>query len=106
MSNACLVVKMPSNHAHTDNYQVLPTYKSFNFVKNVVIKGINGFDDVKIINLQLPGDDPAGGITVQTITQLVNPSPFGVQVGNLALDLFYKGMYLGPVRSENLNLTR
>lgn len=60
---------------------------------------------MKIINLQLPSDDPAGGITVQTITQLVNPSPFGVQVGNLAMDLFYKGMYLGPVTTQNLNLT-
>lgn len=56
-------------------------------------------------NLQLPGDDPAGGIQAIALTQLTNPSPFGVQVGTLNLALYYKDLYLGPVQATDLNLT-
>lgn len=56
-------------------------------------------------DLQLPGDDPAGGITAVATATLVNPSPFGVAVGTLNLALYYKGLYLGPVSVQGLNLT-
>lgn len=56
-------------------------------------------------DFQLPGDDPAGGITLQVTTSLTNPSPFGVQIGDLELALSYKGMYLGPASATALNVT-
>lgn len=56
-------------------------------------------------DFQLPGDDPAGGITAQAVTSLTNPSPFSVEVGSLFLDLYYKNVYVGPVETHNLNLS-
>ncbi|CEH17102.1 Protein of unknown function DUF3712 [Ceraceosorus bombacis] len=92
-------------NVHAEAFSFFPTFKNLQFIKNVVFKGINNFGDIKILNLQLPGDDPEGGIITQATTRLVNPSPFGVQVGTLNLALYYKGMYLGPVAAQGLNLT-
>ena len=53
--------------------------------------------DVSISDFQLPGDDPAGGISLAVTTKLTNPSAFGVEMGTLEVDLFYKDLYLGSV---------
>lgn len=53
--------------------------------------------DVSISDFQLPGDDPAGGITLAVVTQFTNPSAFGVEIGSLVVDLFYGDLYLGFV---------
>lgn len=42
---------------------------------------------------------------MQVTTSLTNPSPFGVQIGDLELALSYKGMYLGPASATALNVT-
>lgn len=59
-----------------------------------------------MVNVQLPGDDPLGGIQVSATATMNNPSPFGMQVGTLALGLYYDGLFLGPVQAEGVNLTR
>lgn len=92
-------------NVHVEAFSVLPTFKNLEFVKNVVFEGINGFTDVKVLDFQLPGDDPAGGITTQVVTQLFNPSPFGIQVGTLILGLYYQNVFLGNVRSDDVNIT-
>lgn len=91
---------------HAEAFSFFPTYKNLKFTKNVVFKGINGFTDVKILDFQLPGDDPRGGITTQVLTQLRNPSPFGIQLGTLNLGLYYKNMFLGDVQANNVNITQ
>lgn len=99
--------KLKCPDVHVEAFSFLPTYKNLEFSKNVVIKGINNFgNDVKLLNFQLPGDDPAGGISTTAISQLNNPSPFNLQIGTLDLDLFYKGMFIGPVSATGLNLTQ
>ncbi|CAO1623850.1 unnamed protein product [Parajaminaea phylloscopi] len=90
---------------HAEAFSFFPTYKNLKFVKNVVFKGINGFSDVKVLDFQLPGDDPRGGITTQVLTQLRNPSPFGLQLGTLNLGLYYKDMFLGQVQANDVNVT-
>ena len=55
--------------------------------------------DVSIADFQLPGDDPAGGISLAVSTQFTNPSAFGVEIGTLSVDLYYKDLYLGFVDS-------
>lgn len=66
-----------------------------NFAKDLTLAGIGNFTDVGIADFQLPGNDPAGGITQDVVTYLTNPSAFGVEIGTLSADLFYKGLYLG-----------
>lgn len=51
--------------------------------------------DVSISDFQLPGNDPAGGISLAVTTKLTNPSPFGVELGELKVDLYYGDLYLG-----------
>lgn len=90
---------------HAVAFSFLPVYKYLPIQKDIVIKGINNLEDLRLINVQLPGDDPAGGIQVSATATMVNPSPFGIAVGTLALGLYYDGLYLGPVQAEGVNLT-
>lgn len=53
--------------------------------------------DISIADFQLPGDDPAGGITLSVVTKLTNPSAFGVEIGTLRVGLYYEDLYLGFV---------
>ena len=60
--------------------------------------------NVKITDFQLPGNDPAGGISLAVTTQLTNPSAFGVEIGTLAVDLYYQDLYLGCVFDLSLRV--
>lgn len=51
--------------------------------------------DISITDFQLPGNDPAGGISLAVTTKLTNPSAFGVEMGTLIVGLYYDGLYLG-----------
>ncbi|KAL9935874.1 hypothetical protein V8E36_005451 [Tilletia maclaganii] len=97
--------KLNTSDVHVKAFGFLPTFKNLPFQKHTVFKGMANFTDIKILDFQLPGDDPAGGITLGVKTALTNPSPFGVEIGNLNLDLFYDGLYLGPGSSSNVNIT-
>lgn len=90
---------------HAVAFSFLPVYKYLPIQKDIVIKGMNNLEDLKLINVQLPGNDPAGGIQVSATATMNNPSPFGMQVGTLVLGLYYEGLYLGPVQAEGVNLT-
>ena len=77
--------------------------------------------NVKLEELQLPSDNPAGGINFITITQLNNPrfgwfqimaeqqlmdlfSPFALDLGTVVFDLSYQDVYLGSGSGPNTNL--
>ena len=91
---------------HVEAFSFLPTFKNLKLTKDVVFSGINNFKDVKILDFQLPNADPTGGISFFALTALTNPSPFGLQLGRLELDLYYKGLKLGSAFSPNINLTQ
>ncbi|SPO24995.1 probable conserved hypothetical Ustilago-specific protein [Ustilago trichophora] len=97
--------KLNCSNVHVEAFSFLPTYKNLVFNKHIIIKGFNNFEDVEILDFQLPGDDPAGGISLSVTTSLVNPSPFGVQLGTLDLGLYYQGLFLGPASTSNLNVS-
>lgn len=61
--------------------------------------------DISIADFQLPGDDPAGGITLSVVTQLTNPSAFGVEIGTLSVGLYYQDLYLGFVLLSSFEAT-
>jgi hypothetical protein len=65
---------------------------------------MHGFPDVKIKSFQLPSDNPNGGIDIELGTVLVSPSPVGVQMGTIEMDMAYQGLGLGRVRAENVTL--
>ncbi|WFD44515.1 hypothetical protein MPSI1_003183 [Malassezia psittaci] len=91
---------------HIEALSFLPTYSNLKLTKDVVFNGIDNFKDVKIVDFQLPGADPQGGISFYATTLLTNPSPFGLQLGRLELDLWYNGVRLGPAYAPNINLTQ
>ncbi|KAG2183772.1 hypothetical protein INT43_006783 [Umbelopsis isabellina] len=72
--------------------------------KDITMSGMNGFPNVTITSFNLPNDDPAGGIHMSLGTVLNNPSPVGVQLGTISLDVGYNGVYLGPVSASNVTL--
>ncbi|KAI8979283.1 hypothetical protein BDF20DRAFT_1000640 [Mycotypha africana] len=77
-----------------------------NLNKEIVLNGMNGFPNVKISSFNLPGDDPAGGISVELGTILESPSPIGVQLGTITLAIGYDGVPLGIVSGTGVNLAK
>jgi LEA14-like dessication related protein len=85
------------------NAAAFPQAKKLRFRKDVTIPGINGFaGGVVLKNFALPGEDPAGGIKFTTTTTLTNSSPFTVDLGTVAFDLYYQGVNLGRGTSSGV----
>ncbi|GAA95808.1 hypothetical protein E5Q_02465, partial [Mixia osmundae IAM 14324] len=97
--------RLRSGNVQAKAFSFLAT-RDLEFVKDLTLPGMANFTNVAIADFQLPGDDPAGGITLDVVTTLTNPSAFGVEVGTLVVDLYYQDLYLGPARtSQFVNLT-
>ncbi|KAL8279026.1 hypothetical protein RQP46_008484 [Phenoliferia psychrophenolica] len=76
------------------------------FVKDLTLPGMQNMTNVGIADFQLPGNDPAGGVTLAATTSLTNPSAFGIEIGTLSVDLYYEDLYLGPAQTAHpINLT-
>ncbi|ORZ20216.1 hypothetical protein BCR42DRAFT_203748 [Absidia repens] len=74
--------------------------------KTVTIPGMGGFKDVKINSFELPANDPNGGIKVELGTLMASPSPVGIQLGTIQLQIGYQGVNLGVVSAENVTLKK
>ena len=74
-----------------------PTAHGLRFAKDLTLPGMDGFSGaVALRDFQLPRDAPDGaGIEFRAVTGLENPSAFRVDLGTVAFDLSYKGLYLG-----------
>ena len=101
------------------------------FVKDLTLPGMANFTNIGIYDFQLPGDDPAGGVSLSVGASLTNPrcvplplaltasssrapsdsvsrarSSFGIQIGVLTAGLYYGDLYLGPAQTSSpVNLT-
>ncbi|BGP22157.1 pre-rRNA processing protein [Rhodotorula toruloides] len=76
------------------------------FTKDLTLPAMANFTNVEIKDFQLPGDDPAGGISLSVVTSLTNPSSFGIEIGVLSVSLFYGDLLLGPAHTSGpVNLT-
>ncbi|GJN94719.1 hypothetical protein Rhopal_007810-T1 [Rhodotorula paludigena] len=76
------------------------------FTKDLTLPGMANFTNISIRDFQLPGDDPAGGISLSVQTSLTNPSSFGLEIGVLTVSLYYGDLFLGPAStSGSVNLT-
>lgn len=54
----------------------------------------------------MPGDAPGGGIIIELGTVLTSPSPIGVQLGHIEMDIGYDGIDLGLVSADNVTLQK
>ncbi|KAG2078952.1 hypothetical protein BDR04DRAFT_1124058 [Suillus decipiens] len=82
-----------------------PTAHGISFEKLVTINGTNNFaGNVILEDLQLPSDNPGGGIDFVAITQLNNTSPFTLGLGTVVFDLMYQNVYLGTGTGFNTNI--
>ncbi|RUP06159.1 hypothetical protein BC936DRAFT_140453 [Jimgerdemannia flammicorona] len=80
------------------------TIEDLSLHKEVTMQGMGGFPDVRILEFNLPGDDPQGGINMTIATELQNPSPISVQLGTIVLNIGYGNTFIGPVTAKNVIL--
>ncbi|KAF8314052.1 hypothetical protein DL93DRAFT_2167525 [Clavulina sp. PMI_390] len=83
-----------------------PVVRGLSMNTDVKVPGINSFlNNVKLTNFLLPGDAPnGGGIEFSATTELDNPSPFDIQLGDVGFNLTYDGVYLGTGTSTDTSL--
>lgn len=94
--------RLASDHLKV-NAAAFPQAKNLRFRKDVTIPGINSFaGGVVLKSFALPGQNPAGGIKFTTTTTLTNSSPFTVDLGTVAFDLYYQGLNLGRGTSSGV----
>ncbi|KAG0343775.1 hypothetical protein BG004_005003 [Podila humilis] len=78
------------------------TIKDIKLEKNLKMLGMNGFSQVAIESFTMPSDAPNNtGAYVRLVTSMNNPSPIGMTLGTMVLDMFYAGTYLGQVTAKN-----
>ncbi|KAG0263558.1 hypothetical protein BG011_008622 [Mortierella polycephala] len=78
------------------------TFKDVNLSKELKMLGMNGFGKVTIDSFTMPGDAPNNtGAYVRLVTSMNNPSPIGMVLGTMVLDMFYEGTYLGQVTAKD-----
>ncbi|KAI8362386.1 hypothetical protein B0O80DRAFT_421911 [Mortierella sp. GBAus27b] len=74
------------------------TIKNIDLKKELKMLGMNGFGQVTIQSFSMPGDAPNGaGALVKLVTSMNNPSPIGMTLGTMVLDMFYENTHLGQV---------
>ncbi|KAG0006468.1 hypothetical protein BGZ65_007614 [Modicella reniformis] len=81
------------------------TVSNLDLNKKLEVLGMNAFPSVKILRFDLPSDAaPGQGINLSIDTELTNPSPIGVSLGTLVLDISFNGTILGQVKATGANL--
>lgn len=81
------------------------TIKDLKLNKDITLLGMNGFPQVEILSFNLPSDAANGqGINLAIDTGLMNPSPIGVTLGTVVLDISYQGTRLGQVKATGASL--
>ncbi|KAJ8482152.1 hypothetical protein ONZ45_g15054 [Pleurotus djamor] len=72
--------------------------------KKISFRAFNGLPGVTISNFQLPRDDPAGGISIETDSMIPSPAQLGIDLGTIGFETFFEGVSLGPLSGNNLFL--
>ncbi|KAF9084555.1 hypothetical protein BGX23_010420 [Mortierella sp. AD031] len=72
--------------------------------KALTLNGMAGFPGVQILKFDLPSDAPGQGINLVIDTAMNNPSPIGITLGTIVLDIGYNGTPLGQVRATGASL--
>ncbi|KAI0268735.1 hypothetical protein BC834DRAFT_651204 [Gloeopeniophorella convolvens] len=92
---------------HTDNLRVTALNTIFDGValsKDITFKAFNGLPGVTISNFQLPSDDPAGGIHIETDSLIPSPAQLGIDLGTASFQASFEGTVIGPLSTTGLVL--
>ncbi|KAI0063538.1 hypothetical protein BV25DRAFT_1915044 [Artomyces pyxidatus] len=72
--------------------------------KDVSFKAFNNLPGVTISNFQLPSDDPAGGIHIETESLIPSQAQLGIDLGTVGFQAFFENTLVGPLSGDNLYL--
>ncbi|KAJ1982683.1 hypothetical protein H4R34_001620 [Dimargaris verticillata] len=79
--------------------------KGIDLYKKLTVPGMGGLTNVTVTAFDLPGDHPDGGIKLALTTRIENPSPIGIRLGQLRMNIFYNDTLVGPIEATNVTLT-
>lgn len=80
------------------------TLNGIKVIKDLPFKGMNNFPKVDILSFDLPGNHPDGGIQLKVESSLLNPSPIGMEVGDMYFDMVYNDVKVGEVMAQGITL--
>ncbi|GJJ70130.1 hypothetical protein EMPS_02479 [Entomortierella parvispora] len=81
------------------------TIKNLNVNKVLNMNGLSNFSNLKILSFNLPADAPDGnGALVSISASIANPSPIGMTLGTITLDMNFETAYLGRVVAKSVVL--
>ncbi|KAF9299752.1 hypothetical protein BGZ74_008681 [Mortierella antarctica] len=79
--------------------------KNLKIDKRLDMNGLNNFANLQILGFNLPSDAPDGnGALVSIQASIDNPSPIGMTLGTITLDMYFQTAYLGRVVAKNVTL--
>ncbi|KAH0589321.1 hypothetical protein H2248_005083 [Termitomyces sp. 'cryptogamus'] len=79
-------------------------FENVSLSKVVSFKAFNGLPGVTISNFELPSDDPAGGIHIETDTVIPSPAQLGIDLGTVTFQSFFQNTLVGPLSGDNIFL--
>ncbi|KIY74263.1 hypothetical protein CYLTODRAFT_363931 [Cylindrobasidium torrendii FP15055 ss-10] len=91
----------------TDKLRVTALHTIFSNVtlsKTVSFKAFNNLPGVTISNFELPSDDDAGGIHIETDALIPSPAQLSIDLGTVGFLAYYDDLQVGPLSANNLFL--
>ncbi|KAF9956763.1 hypothetical protein BGZ70_009768, partial [Mortierella alpina] len=79
------------------------TIKDLKVDKVLPMNGLDRLSGLKLLRFNLPGASAEGAL-LDIIASVANPSPVGLSLGTLTLDLHFQSTYLGRVVANNVQL--
>ncbi|KAI8600412.1 hypothetical protein EDD21DRAFT_323068 [Dissophora ornata] len=79
------------------------TIKNLEVNKVLNMNGLSNFSNMKILSFDLPSDAPDGALLSIQVS-IANPSPIGMSLGTITLDMNFETAYLGRVVAKNATL--
>lgn len=79
------------------------TIKSLEVNKVLKMNGLSNFSNLKILKFDLPADAPEGA-KISIKAAIANPSPIGMSLGTITLDMSFETAYLGRVVAKDVTL--
>ncbi|CAI2185331.1 8211_t:CDS:2 [Funneliformis geosporum] len=90
--------------ASSKMFKVLNKTAFAEFNKFMLKERMQNFPLVTIESFDAPAEHPDGGIEIEIISIMVNPSPIGVELGDLVFDVEYLGYIVGEVAASGVTL--
>jgi hypothetical protein len=66
---------------------------------------MQNFPNVKLKSFDLPSNHPLGGVVMNADASMDNPSPFGIELGDLTFDIFYNNLRIVSANVTGVNIT-